>query len=590
MTHVTEHPLVQGGRSTVLATACVRGGVAAGLGLGALAVLVVAAWISSPYPDGGADGALRLAAGLWLLAHGVDLVRTDTLSGLPAPLGVVPLLLSALPVWLVHRAARDTLDRGAEGAGPRLTAGGAVAAVTGGYLLVAAVVVVYAEGGRLPADLLTAGFWLPAVVTAAAGAGVWTALGRPLPGRRQAAVALRATGLGLVTLLGGGAVTAAVSLAWHAGRAQTAYAGLTGEWSGRVAVLLLVLALLPNTAVWGAAYGLGPGFTLGTGALATPLGLAGDPALPSFPLLAALPTEPRGSWPHWAAVAVPLLAAVLQGRRVGRAARTWEARDTALTALGAAWGCGAAMAVLACAAGGPLGSGRLSAFGPVWWQAGAAAVLWGACAGVPTALGVRAWGRRVPRAERPPEPGRTGTVGSGSGVTAGTAPAPGRVTAVVTAPVPVSGTAPGAVVDPGTAPASGPGPDAGAGPASASGTAPATGPGLRARRKWPFGLGALSGLLVGSRTADQGSGTAAGPGAAPGTTPALPPVSGSGTGTGSGPGTPPSWDSGFEPYDYLPADWEPTAPPPAAPAAPNPAAPNPADPDAPAGGTDGAAP
>lgn len=132
MTHVTEHPLVQGGRSAALATACVRGGVAAGLGLGALAVLVIAAWISSPYPDSGAGGALHLAAGLWLLAHGVDLVRTDTLSGLPAPLGVVPMLLVALPVWLVHRAARDTLDTSDGGDRPRLSTGAAVAAVAGG--------------------------------------------------------------------------------------------------------------------------------------------------------------------------------------------------------------------------------------------------------------------------------------------------------------------------------------------------------------------------------------------------------------------------------------------------------------------------
>ncbi|MEX0172742.1 DUF6350 family protein, partial [Streptomyces sp. LMG1-1-1.1] len=347
MTHVTEHPLVQGGRSAALATACVRGGVAAGLGLGGLAVLVIAAWISSPYPDSGPGGALHLAAGLWLLAHGVDLARTDTLSGLPAPLGVVPLLLVALPVWLVHRAARDTLDAGEGGGRPRPSAGGAVVAVAGGYLLVAAVIVVYSESGPLPADLITAGLWLPAVVVGAAGAGVWTALGRPLPGQRQAAAALRAAGLGLVTLLGGGAVAAAVSLAWHAGEAQAVFTGLAGEWSGRVTVLLLVLALLPNTAVWGASYGLGPGFTLGTGALATPLGLTGDPAVPPFPLLAALPSDGRGSWVHWLTVAVPLAAAVVQGRRVGRAARTWAAREAALTALGAAWGCGAAVAVLA---------------------------------------------------------------------------------------------------------------------------------------------------------------------------------------------------------------------------------------------------
>ncbi|MGW4704601.1 cell division protein PerM, partial [Streptomyces sp. NPDC004285] len=167
MTHVTEHPLVQGGRSAALATACVRGVVAAGLGLGALAVLVIAAWISSPYPDSGPVGALHVAAGIWLLAHGCDLVRTDTLSGLPAPVGIVPLLLVVLPVWLVHRAARDTLDPGGDTRRPRPSPGGAVAAVAGGYLLVAAVVVVYGASGPLPADPVTAGIWLPAVVTGA---------------------------------------------------------------------------------------------------------------------------------------------------------------------------------------------------------------------------------------------------------------------------------------------------------------------------------------------------------------------------------------------------------------------------------------
>ncbi|MGJ7420386.1 DUF6350 family protein [Streptomyces cinereoruber] len=404
MTHVTEQPLVQGGRSAALAAACVRGGVAAGLGLGALAVLVIAAWVSSPFPDGGPGDVLHAAAGLWLLAHGVELIRTDTLSGLPAPLGVVPLLLTALPVWLVHRAARDTLDPGAGVRDrPRPSPSGAVASVAGGYLLVTAAVVLYSESGPLPAELVTAGLWPPAVVAGAAGAGVWTALGRPFPGPRWAVLA-RAAGLGLGTLLTGGAVAAAASTAWHAGRAQTVFLGLAGEWSGRAVVLLLVLALLPNAAVWGAAYGLGPGFALGTGALATPLGLAGDPAVPPFPLLAAVPAEGRGTWLHWAVAAVPLVAAVLLGHRVGRSARTWTARDTALTVLGAAGACGAAVAVLAAAAGGPLGSGRLAAFGPVGWQTGAAAVLWGACAGLPAALGVRAWGRRSPRSKRVPAP------------------------------------------------------------------------------------------------------------------------------------------------------------------------------------------
>ncbi|NEC42246.1 DUF6350 family protein, partial [Streptomyces sp. SID8016] len=97
-------------RAPALVSALLRGVVAAGLGLGALAVLVVVVWISSPYPDSGPDGALRAAAGIWLLAHGAGLVRPDTLSGVPAPVGVVPLLLAVGPLWLTHRAARDAAD------------------------------------------------------------------------------------------------------------------------------------------------------------------------------------------------------------------------------------------------------------------------------------------------------------------------------------------------------------------------------------------------------------------------------------------------------------------------------------------------
>ncbi|MEV0000150.1 DUF6350 family protein [Streptomyces sp. NPDC050848] len=412
MTHLTEHtaslqaePLVQGGRSAALATAFVRGGVAAGLGLGALAVLVTAAWISSPYPDSGPGEALHTAAGLWLLAHGVDLIRTETLMGGHAPLGVAPLLLMALPVWLVHRTARDTLEPYVEESTARagLSVGGgagttaamaALTAVCGGYLLVAAGVVLYTASGPLPADLLTAGLWLPATVAASAGLGAWTAAGRPLPRQEHAAVALRSVAPALVALLAGGAAVFGASLVWHAGAAQESFAGLAGEWSGRVSVLLLAAALVPNAAVWGASYGLGPGFAIGTGASATPLGLTGTTAAPPFPLLAALPGEGPGGWAHWATATVPLVAAVILGVGVGRSARAWTGKEAALTALIGAWVCGAATALLAGAAGGPLGSGRLSAFGPVWWQTGAAAVLWCAVVGVPVALGVRAWGLR----------------------------------------------------------------------------------------------------------------------------------------------------------------------------------------------------
>ncbi|WP_372459374.1 cell division protein PerM, partial [Streptomyces huiliensis] len=83
------------------------GAVAAGLGLGVFATLVLVLWIVSPYPDSGPAGALHIATGLWLLAHGADLVRTETLSGGSAPVGLTPLLFSVVPCLLIHRAARQ---------------------------------------------------------------------------------------------------------------------------------------------------------------------------------------------------------------------------------------------------------------------------------------------------------------------------------------------------------------------------------------------------------------------------------------------------------------------------------------------------
>ncbi|MET7616455.1 DUF6350 family protein [Streptomyces sp. NPDC005408] len=397
---------VQGGRAPALAAAFVRGVTAAGLGLGALAVLVMVLWISSPYPDSGPDGALHVAAGLWLLAHGTELVRVDTLSGNPAPVGVVPLLLVALPALLAHRAARDA--REPDEGRPRASARGVLWSVTGGYLLVGAAAVVYAASGPLAADALSALFHVTVVAGLSAAAGVWTASGRPLGplpawlpervrvqlARTRVAVAARAAAAGALALLGGGALLVAVSLLWHADVTQDSFLHLAEEWSGRFAVLLLGLALVPNAAVWGAAYGLGPGFALGTGAVATPLALTGDTALPHFPLLAAVPAEGRGTLLNWAAAAVPVVAGVVIAWFTVRRGAVSGARETALTALLGAVGCGLLTAALAAAAGGPLGTGRLAEFGPAWWLTGAAAAGWTAVVGVPGALGVRAWRRR----------------------------------------------------------------------------------------------------------------------------------------------------------------------------------------------------
>ncbi|WP_328719823.1 DUF6350 family protein [Streptomyces sp. NBC_00247] len=431
VTQVTDRsPMLSSGRgrAAALAFALLRGSIAAGLGLGTLTVLLLGLWISSPYSDAGPGRAVRTAAALWLLSHGAELVRTDTLSGVPAPVATVPLLLTALPVWLLHRAARDALDAAdpvsvapVDATEDRPPSAAAVCcAVMTGYLLVVAGAVASVRSAPLRVDTgasATLAFPLVAVVAGAAAAGVWTASGRPLgatpswaPLRVQEAVArtlfrdraeaaTRSALAGVAVLLGGGALLVAVGLVRNRAATEESFLALSDEVSGQVAVVLLAMALVPNAAVWAASYGLGPGFSLGTAATVAPLGFHGDPALPGFPLLAALPQPGPGTAVNAAAGVVPLMAAAaVAWFTVRRAAPLYGAREdawgpgeTALVTALAAIGCGAGTAVLAALAGGPMGTRALAEFGPVWWLTGAAAVTWTAVLGVPLALLMRSW-------------------------------------------------------------------------------------------------------------------------------------------------------------------------------------------------------
>lgn len=419
-------------RSPGLGTGFVGGAVAAGLGLGSFAVLVIALWISSPYPDSGPGGALNVAAALWLLAHGAELVRTHTLTGVPTPVGVTPLLLFALPALLVHRAARDATDTG--DGGPLLPPRTAWAGVVLGYLTVGGGALAYAADGALRPSWTWTVVCVPLLAVAAAGTGVWTAYGCPrapldralrlLPGgvrrlllgpgpRARLGAATRAAGAGVVVFVGGGALVLGVSLVGHGETAQGAFLTLTEGWSGRFAVLLLCLALLPNAVLWAVAYCLGPGFLLGSGHVVGPLSSSPAPLLPPFPLLAAVPDAGPGTPLTWASAAVPVTAGLTMGWFVAGAAvreswdarggsagvRAWSWRRTVAGAGLACLVCAAALGAFAALAGGPLGGAALARFGPVGWQVGGAALLWTAMVAVPTATVLRAWrcrGGRMP--------------------------------------------------------------------------------------------------------------------------------------------------------------------------------------------------
>ena len=408
-------------RVAARASAFGGGVVAAGLGLGALAAAVLPLWIASPFPDSGLGGALHVGAAMWLLAQGADLVRTQTLSGVPAPIGMTPLLLSVLPAWLLYRSAASAAAQRAgedegdaeDGAGGEVdvkAVAGAAGWLLAGYLTAAAVVVTYTASGLVHVDAVAAALYVPVFAGVAVAAGTWTGCGRPaladrIPYGADAVVALRAAGMAAGVLAGGGALLAGASIAGHAGAVGRTFVQLSGPMAGRLAVLLVAVALVPNMAVWAASYALGPGFAVGVGSVVAPAGASGYPMLPGFPLLAALPATGGPSAVGWATFALPVLAGGLAGWSVGRASSSaeggaWSVVRTALVAAGAALLCGVALAVLAAWSGGPMGTATLADFGPAAWATGAAALAWLVLTAPPTALALHHF--RTPRAAAEP--------------------------------------------------------------------------------------------------------------------------------------------------------------------------------------------
>jgi hypothetical protein len=180
-------------------------------------------------------------------------------------------------------------------------------------------------------------------------------------------------------------------------------------------VLLLASALVPNLAVWGAAFALGPGFLLGAGHAVAPLGVAPVPVLPGSPSLPVVPAEGYGAPYAWVAGAVPVAAGLTVAWYTAEAAapaygereEAWGWGRTALVAMGAAALCGLGVAVLSVLAGGPMGVAELARLGPVWWQTGTAAAAWTLVVGVPAVVVIRGWRVRTrPALRRLWMPGR----------------------------------------------------------------------------------------------------------------------------------------------------------------------------------------
>jgi hypothetical protein len=386
-------------------TGAIAACAAAGSGLVLITLLVLAGWIAAPHAGLGLPGVLRTAADLWLVGHHVGF--TLHAGGLGAAkaggrIGLLPLGLVLLPGALLWLAGRWVVRKGEVTRLPEV--GYAALALAVPYALLAGALAYLGQSSLATPSLVQAvlsGFLLALVAGGLGGARAlapWWHLVHLLPARSRS-VFLGSLG-SLTVLAGAGAILAAASLATHLSGFRAADVALAPGFVGGVLLLLIQIAYVPNAIVWSICYTLGPGFAFGTHTVVAPTGSALG-SLPLLPMLAALPTGAHSAVPAWASAAmlsVPYLAGAFGGLLTARAAPTPAVELAPLWGFGSGVAAAAATGLLAAFAGGPLGSGRLTAVGPSGWQTAVVAALEVGVAAAVTA-GLVNWlrMRRVPR-------------------------------------------------------------------------------------------------------------------------------------------------------------------------------------------------
>jgi hypothetical protein len=349
---------------------------AAALGLAVLVTLTLIGWITAPHVGlgGGLVNTLRSAGLLWLVAHDVAV----TVHGV-GRIGLLPLGLVLLPAALLERAGRWMTNEGHVKSLPQVVPASVSVALP--YAIFSGAVAL-ASGTPLAKPSLweAAGMGflialLAAAFGAARGLAPWRHLARRVPARPRSVVL--GTAVALAVLVVCGAVLVAASLVVHTGAYKTAMDKLDPGAGGSVLLVLASVCYLPNAVIWAVAYLLGPGFAVGLGTAVTPAGSALG-AIPAFPELAALPTDPHAAFPAWLGffvLALPYLAGVVAGVTVVRIAPTPSLEAAPLWGLLTGALAAAVVGLAARLSGGPLGAGRLAWVGPSGGETGLVALL-----------------------------------------------------------------------------------------------------------------------------------------------------------------------------------------------------------------------
>lgn len=331
------------------------GAQAALIGLLAVFSVMIAVWLIASHGDDSAVSVLRASGPVWLSTHLVPVV----LGG--APVGLLPLLTTLVPVYLLRRGYRVAVE-GAQPTQPYE------------YVLVAAfqaatyaTLALVASTVMSTPDLRTSHVRALAHTLVLSFAATSTGVLRGVRAPQWVRDALRAGAGTAAFVVAAGAALVTASLALQVLQVGQVTAAMAPSGLDALFLTALGAAYLPNAAVWGAAYALGPGVSLGA---TFPVSMfdVGTGRVPAFPILAMVPT----SAPSLARLLllVPVAAGILlyafsprdywQPGTTGTAVRSHEVVAGVLSVLTAA-GC---LGLAAAAAGGPLGAGQLAHVGP----------------------------------------------------------------------------------------------------------------------------------------------------------------------------------------------------------------------------------
>lgn len=301
--------------------------------------------------------ALRLSTQMWLLGQGGILEVAGT------RITLVPLGFTAILALILHGTAgyagRQAALLGGEGLRPGITVLKVTAVVAASYTVVVTLASFLVDAGNLRAASGGMGLSVAMGFLGARKALKWNPA-RDWPVWARAVP--RAVGAGLLTALLGGVVVLLAGLISHRGQIVLMTGQLDPGWTGGIVLALTQLFYVVNIIVWCVSWSFGPGFTLGDGSVVSLMGSQVG-LLPAFPLTAALPSG-GFSWAELGWLAVPILSGAAAAVAVLRARPRARFDETALVGGLSGVLAGLAVAGLAFATKGSLGTDRLAGLGP----------------------------------------------------------------------------------------------------------------------------------------------------------------------------------------------------------------------------------